>query len=303
MHPKEVGKNLYLIDLKTGGFRDLIAGYILQGTKTAIVETGPTSSIPNLLSGLEELEIKPEEITYVAITHIHLDHGGGAGTLLKNLPNAKVIVHPKGAEHISNPSALWEASKKVLGEVANMFGEPEPVPKDRIIISQEGMTFNLGEGSQLKVVESPGHASHNLSYYEYSNKGIFPGDAAGAYLADFDVVFPTTPPPFHPDIALISLDKLIKMNPEVLYYSHFGKTAQAVKRLRDYQIQIKLWLSIVEEGVKKGLSNEQITERVLTEDETIRKAVPSLKENAVNRKTLIDNSVLGFIEFARNPQI
>jgi glyoxylase-like metal-dependent hydrolase (beta-lactamase superfamily II) len=132
---------------------------------------------------------------------------------------------------------------------------------------------------------------------------LFSGDAAGAYFSEFGTVFPTTPPPFRPDIALISLDKLIRLNPKVLYYSHFGKGQDAVKRLRNYAVQIKLWANIAEEGVRKGESAEAIRERILKEDETVRKIAPVLKRNPVHRKTLIENSVQGFIDFAEKPQI
>jgi glyoxylase-like metal-dependent hydrolase (beta-lactamase superfamily II) len=303
MHMKEIGKNLFLVDLETGGFKNLIASYVLKGEKAIIVETGTTSSVPNLLSGLKELNVKTENVAYVALSHVHIDHSGGAGTLLKSLPNAKVIVHPKGASHLADPAKLWVASKEVLGSVAELFGEPEPVPEDRIIVAKEGMTFDVGEGVRLKAVEAPGHASHNLSYYEYLNEGVFPGDAAGAYIEEFDTVFPTTPPPFRPDIALVSLDKLISLNPKVLYYTHFGKASDAVKRLRDYAAQIKLWLRIAEEGVKKGESAEAIRETIFRKDESVWRIASVLKSNPVTRKTLIENSVQGFVDFAKKPQI
>ncbi len=223
MHTKEIGKNLFLIDLQTGGYPNLIASYVLRGEQTAVIETGPTSSIPNLLSGLKELDVNLENIAYVAISHIHIDHGGGAGTLMKTLPNASVIVHSKGAPHLQDPEKLWASSQETLGSVADIFGKPEPVPEDQILVATDNMTFNLGKDLSLKVIEAPGHASHNLSYYEQCNHGVFPGDAAGAYIPEFDAVFPTTPPPFRPDIALVSLEKLIALNPAVLYYSHFGK--------------------------------------------------------------------------------
>jgi glyoxylase-like metal-dependent hydrolase (beta-lactamase superfamily II) len=303
LHTKKIGENLFLIDLQTGGFKNLIASYVLKGEKTLIVETGPTSSIPSLLLGLKELNVKFQDVAYIALSHVHLDHGGGAGTLLKSLPFAKVIVHQKGAPHLKDPAKLWEASKKTLGSVAEMFGEPEPVPEDRIIVTSESMTFDLGGGVKLKALETSGHASHNLSFYEYLNNGVFPGDAAGAYIAEFDTVFPTTPPPFRPDIALISLDKLVSLNPAFLYYTHFGKASDAVRRLRGYQVQIKMWLKLAQEGVKRGETAEQIRERIFEEDETIQKVVPALKSNLVLRKTLIENSVQGFIDFVKNPQI
>ncbi|MCW4018729.1 MAG: MBL fold metallo-hydrolase [Candidatus Bathyarchaeota archaeon] len=302
MHTTEVGKNLFQIDLQTGGFKNLIASYILKGDKTIIVETGPTSSIPNLLLALKELNVKLESVAYVALTHVHIDHAGGVDTLLKELPNAQVIVHHRGAPHLKDPTKLWAASKDTLGAVAEMFGEPQAVPEDRIIVASEGQVFSAGEGVTVKALETAGHAAHNLSFYEPQNEGIFPGDSAGAYLAEFDTVYPTTPPPFRPDIALISLDKLISLNPKLIYYSHFGAAFDAVKWLQNYQTQIKRWLNIVEEAVKSGASDEQIRKAVLVGDETVQHLVPTLKSNPVFKKTLIENTVQGFINFARNPK-
>jgi glyoxylase-like metal-dependent hydrolase (beta-lactamase superfamily II) len=234
---------------------------------------------------------------------VHADHSGGAGTLLESLPNAKVVVHAKGAPHLVNPVRLWKATREVLLEVADLFGEPVAVPKDRVIVAEEGMVLDVGKGVKLKAIEAPGHASHSLSYFEPLNGGLFPGDSAGAYVAEYDAVYPTTPPPFRPDIALVSLEKLINLQPKQLYYSHFGVAGDAVKRLQDYAVQIRLWTNLAVEGVKRGDSMEVIRERIFREDETVTKIVPVLKRNPVHRRTLIENSVRGFVEFAKNPQI
>jgi len=303
LHTKEIGENLFLIDLKTGGFKNLIASYVLKGTKAIIVETGPSSSIPNLLSGLKELNVKAEDVAYVALSHVHLDHGGGAGALLKFLPNAKVIVHSRGAPHLVNPEKLWLQSKEVLGDVAEIYGAPEPVPEDRLIVAADGMIFDVGNSVKLKVVETLGHASHHLSYYEFLSKGIFPGDAAGVYLSEFDVVIPTTPPPFHLDIALASLEKLVRLKPKALYYSHFGKAMDAMQRLQDYARQIKLWAKITEEGVRNKERLEAIRERILAEDQAMRRIASFLRSHPVFMKTAVENSVQGFIDFAEKSQI
>jgi glyoxylase-like metal-dependent hydrolase (beta-lactamase superfamily II) len=302
MHTKKIGENLFLIDLETGGFKKLIASYVLKGTRTIIVETGPTSSIPNLLSGLKELNVAPEEVAYIAISHVHIDHGGGVGTVLKYLPNAKVIVHPKGASHLAEPTKLWQQSLKVLGHVAEIYGKPEPVPEDRIIAGMDDIIFEAGNNVQLKAVETLGHASHHLSYYEPQNEGVFPGDAAGMYVGEFNVVVPTTPPPFHLDVSLQSLERLVSFRPKSLFYSHFGKAGDGVKRLQDYAVQIKLWADIAREGVRDKQSSEIIRDRILREDEAMRKVSTFLKAHPVFMKTAIDNSVQGFIDYAEKSQ-
>ena len=229
MHITKIEEHIYLIDVETAGIRNFIASYVLKGKHVAIVETGPAFSVSSLLSGLKELNIKLEEVTYIAVSHIHLDHGGGAGTLMKYLPKAKVIVHRRGAPHLANPERLWTQAREVLGSVAEMYGKPEPVPEEKIIAATDGMTFDIGNNVELKVVETLGHASHHLSYYETLSEGIFTGDAAGIYLNKFGVVVPTTPPPFRLDIALESLGKLINLKPRHLYYSHFGKADKPIE--------------------------------------------------------------------------
>jgi len=298
VHAKKIGNKLFMVELCTGGFKNLICSYIIAGEEPFLVESGPTSSVPRLLSGLKELKIDFEDIHYVALTHVHLDHGGGAGTLLKSLPKAKVIVHPRGLPHLVDPERLWASSQLVLGFISDIFGKPESIPKERLIPMTEG-SFDLGCGGKLNVTETIGHASHNLSFLESFNDGIFPGDAAGTYLPEFDFIVPTTPPPFHLEVALSSLDKLISLKPKALYFSHFGKASDAVQRLRDYKVQLQLWANIAEDGVKKNQSLEQIRDRIILEDKVMSRIVDFVKNHRIYSKTMLENCVLGFIEYAK----
>ena len=293
----KIENNIYLLDVETAGIKNFIASYIVKSKKTAIIETGPTSSVHNLLSGLKELNIKPEEIAYVAVSHIHLDHGGGVGTLLNFLPEAKVIVHQRGAPHLVNPEKLWQQSLEVLGSIAEMYGKPEPVSEERIIVPKDGSTFDLGNSVELKVVETLGHASHHLSYYTPFTNGIFPGDAAGIYLNEIGVIVPTTPPPFRLDIALASLDKLIKWKPKVLYYSHFGKAHNAVEKLQTYVRQIKLWAKIAEQEIQSGKDMKAIRQKIVENDEATRKALQHIQRHLVLSETTLNESVRGFVDF------
>jgi len=300
MHVTKIEEHIYLIDVETAGIKNFIASYILKGKQTVIVETGPTSSVSNLLSGLKELKVKPEDVAHVAVSHIHLDHAGGVGRLLKYLPKAKVIVHQRGAPHLANPEKLWQQSRIALGSVAEMYGEPEPVHEERIIVATDSMTFDIGNNVRLKVLETLGHASHHLSYYETLSKGIFTGDAAGVYLNEFDVVVPTTPSPFRFDIALASLDKLISLKPRHLYYSHFGNAYNPMKKLQTYAQQLKLWAKIAKHGVENKESLETISERILESDRAVRKAAEYLKAHPILSVTVFNQSVQGFMGFVKN---
>ncbi|MCL2642962.1 MAG: MBL fold metallo-hydrolase [Candidatus Bathyarchaeota archaeon] len=303
MHTKQIGKNLYLIDLETGGYKNFIGSYVIKTSKkTIVIESGPTNSIPNLLHGLTELKINPKEVDIVALTHIHLDHGGGVGTLLKHLPNAKVLVHPRGVPHIVDPEKLWVSSQSVLGFVSEIFGKPEPVPQDRVTAMTEG-TINLGNGDDLTIIETPGHASHNLSFHESFNNGIFTGDAAGTYFPEFNLVSPTTPHPFYLEASLATLNKLASYRPSMLYYSHFGEADDAVRRLRGYKAQLLMWDKIVQDAVKQDQNFEQITACVLTEDPIMSNLSAFLQGHTVYAKTAIENSLCGFIEHVKKAQV
>ena len=299
MNVEKLDDHVYLIDVETGGLENFIASYVLKGPTAAIIETGPTSSIPNLLSGLRKINVKADDVAYVAVTHIHLDHGGGVGTLLKSLPNAKVIAHPTAVPHLTNPERLWQQSVAVQGkQITDMYQAPEPVLPERILPVTDGMTLELGDDVNLKVVETLGHASHHQSYFETHHSGLFPGDAAGIYIRNLDVSVPTTPPPFRLDIALASLEKLVKMNPTALYYSHFGKGDNAVQKLRAYEAQLKLWASIAEEGLRNQQDFDRIRTEIIEKDESVGKVLQFLKNHPVLSDTVLNNSVLGVVKFA-----
>ncbi len=293
----QIHKNLYQVELETGGYKNLICSYVFTGEKATLVESGPTSSVPRLVQGLKELSVKFEDVQFVAVTHVHLDHGGGAGTLLKYLPNAKILVHPKGMPHLVHPERLWASAQTVLGFIADVFGKPDPVPQERIIPVTEG-TFDLGNGGKLSAIETVGHASHNLSFQESFNRGVFPGDAAGTYIPEFGVVVPTTPPPFYLEAALASLDKLISLNPSILYFSHFGAADNAVQRLKDYKVQLQLWADIAKDGVKKNQSLEQIRDRIVAKDKAMNQMINFVMSHPIYSKTMLENCVRGFIEYA-----
>ena len=131
---------------------------------------------------------------------------------------------------------------------------------------------------------------------------IWKQDAAGTYLAKYDVVVPTTPPPFYLDSALASLDKLISLNPTALYFSHFGKATDAVRRLREYKVQLQLWANIAEEGVKKNWSLKQTRDTIIAQDAVMSRIADYVKSHPIYSKTVLENCVLGFVEYAKQKQ-
>lgn len=300
MHITKIEEHIHLVDLQSAGIKNYVASYVLKGKNTAVVETGPTSTIQNLLSSLQELDVKPDKVAYVAVSHIHLDHAGAAGTLMKHLPKAKLIVHPRGAPHIANPEKLWTQSKEVLGRMAEIYGKPEPVSEQRIIAATDGLTFDIGNNIKIKAVETLGHASHHLAFFETLSRGVFTGDAAGIYLPELDVMVPTTPPGFRLDIALSSLEKLINIKPAALYYSHFGEAHNGLQKLQQYKKQLKIWAKAAKEGIKEGEDLEAIRKRILQSDTNLQKALEHIKNHPTLSKTVLHHSVQGITKFVEN---
>ncbi len=298
MHTKQLSEHLHIIDLKPTGVENFIASYVLRGIKaTAIIETGPTCSIPNLLLGLKEINVKNEDIDYIMVSHIHIDHGGGAGTLMQHLPNAKLIVHPRGAPHIINPEKLWEQSKLVLGEVAIAYGKIEPVPENKVITPSDGTLFDLGGSVQVKALETLGHASHHLAYFDSDSQGIFQGDAAGIYFPQLDATIPTAPAPFNLEMTLASLEKLAQLQPKRLYYTHYGPVENGVEKLKRYEEQLRLWASVVSEAVKRGDTIESVHEQILQKDPQMKAAIDFINKHLVLREGVVMQNVQGYVEY------
>jgi glyoxylase-like metal-dependent hydrolase (beta-lactamase superfamily II) len=295
----KIDNHMYLIDLELQGVENFIASYYLKGKQAALVETGPASTVLNMLAALEEIGVNAEEVAYVAVSHVHLDHAGGAGMLLKRLPNAKLVVHRRGAPHAANPEKLWTQAKQVLGSIAGIYGKPKPVPEEKIITAADNETFDLGNDVELRAVETLGHASHHLSFYEPSSDGIFLGDAGGIYLNKLDTIVPTTPPPFRLDIALASLDKLIDLKPKRLYYSHFGKAGDAVEKLEAYSKQLKLWAMTAMRGIENGESLVTISDRIFRKDATVQKAASYIGSHPFLSKTVAYKSVRGIVDYVK----
>jgi glyoxylase-like metal-dependent hydrolase (beta-lactamase superfamily II) len=199
---------------------------------------------------------------------------------------------------LANPEKLWQQSREVLGKITGLYGKPEPVPPERIIAAEDGMTFDLGKNVEFKVVETLGHASHHQSYYEAFSHGVFPGDAAGIYLREFDAIVPTTPPPFRLDSALVAVDKLISLKPKALYYSHFGDASNPVGRLKAHAEQLRLWAKIAQQGIREKQSLEAVRQEIIENDLQVRKAVKFIEAHPVWNETVLKDSVQGFMQFA-----
>jgi glyoxylase-like metal-dependent hydrolase (beta-lactamase superfamily II) len=233
--------------------------YVIMGEKTYIVETGTQEVASLLLNSLDDLGVSREGIAGVIATHIHLDHTGGAGWLVKQMPWLKVYVHERGAKHLIDPSRLLDSADKVYGgreRVIGIHGEILPVPEENVIPVEEA-AVDAGDGFTLHIMPAPGHAPHHLLIFEETSGAAFVGELPGHYIPDDHLLYPAIAPPgFDYRETLNSLDRLEALAPSLLCFSQFGftdSTAQTISLAREQLSRMRATLlRLHEEGVSVG---------------------------------------------------
>lgn len=210
-----------IIDTHMHGLAGITGVFLLQGETTALVETGPKSSVDHVLSGLSDAGV--DHLDWIIVTHIHLDHAGAAGTLAQRFPEARVAVHEVGAPHLVDPSKLWSSAARIYGDAMEMlWGGIDPLEADRILTLRDGDSVDLGD-RKLQAVDTPGHASHHHTLLDTSTGVAFAGDALGVRLRDVGVMRPATPPPeFNLTQAVDSINRIKALQPSSIYLTHFA---------------------------------------------------------------------------------
>ncbi|MCH9645839.1 MAG: MBL fold metallo-hydrolase [Proteobacteria bacterium] len=211
--------------------QDFVAAYLIEHNgRAAFIDTGCHLSVPALLETLKEKNISTNTVDFIILTHIHLDHAGGAGELIRHLPNAKVYVHERGAQHLIDPSKLRAGVIGVYGELffKQFLGDLIPIAADKVIIAKDGDSLDLG-GRLLKFIDTPGHARHHLCIWDELSQGIFSGDTLGVSYREFDteqgiLIFPpTTPVQFDPEAWIATIQQLMLLKPKTAYLTHFNQ--------------------------------------------------------------------------------
>jgi len=230
-----LGNDIHQVDVYDQGMPERTSCYLITAEQAALIETGATPGAGYLMAALRDLGIDPEKVKYIIVTHIHLDHAGAAGVLARELPEAEVWVHPRGARHMIDPSRLIAGARAVYGDLFDsFFGEILPVPAERVHSPEDGETLDLGGGRVLAFYHTPGHARHHMVIHDPASRGVFSGDALGvrykalSELVGFDYTLPSTPPSeFDPPAALETMDRMMGLALENIYFTHFGMAAGA----------------------------------------------------------------------------
>ncbi|MBF0263890.1 MAG: MBL fold metallo-hydrolase [Gammaproteobacteria bacterium] len=216
--------------IDTGYLRPQMAAcyLVVHNGEAAIIETGTNYTIPRITALMEQKGISKEQIRYVIPTHVHLDHAGGVGGLMAIMPNAQLVVHPRGARHLIDPAKLIQGTIAVYGEEKyhRLYGDLVPVPAERVIEAEDELKLDLN-GRELLIRHTPGHAEHHFCVWDQQSKGWFSGDNFGLSYREFignekRHIFPaTTPVHFNPDKMLDSLNLLMSYQPKRFYLTHF----------------------------------------------------------------------------------
>ena len=257
---------LYLVDLdvpQLTGFHQFISSWIYTRQETTlIVDPGPPSTIPVLLDALDFLNIK--KVDYLLLTHIHPDHGGGAGHLVRAFPDLPVLCHPKGIPHLADPEKLWQGSLKVLGDVARAYGEMVPLPAENMGFERR---FRVGP-FEIEVVETPGHAAHHLSFL--IDGLLFAAELAGVSIAAGAGFFqrPATPPRFIYEVYKNSLKTAAALGAQQLCLGHYGVRGDPNVFFESAEHQLERWLETVHTHMRAAAPyNEQnVFEELLQSD-------------------------------------
>jgi glyoxylase-like metal-dependent hydrolase (beta-lactamase superfamily II) len=288
--------NVRLVEIKQDvpGFDSFLGSWTCQGDLNVVIDVGPAKSAGRLIDSLVSLGL--DRLDLVLLTHIHIDHAGGLAEVLDHYPGAKVMCHEKAIPYLVDPSALWAGSLKVLGKTAEMYGPPKPVQKERLIPHTEN------NFKDLLVVETPGHAIHHLSF-SFEDR-LFAGEAGGIYIHinGEEYVRPSTPPRFLFDVCMKSVEHLLALKDQPIYFAHFGEAESSHRLLEISRLQLLQWKEIIYDYAAGGQMEDadlinRCIDTLLEEDPNLAAFGQMDPETRKRERFFMANSVKGFIGF------
>ncbi|MEN8153719.1 MAG: MBL fold metallo-hydrolase [Acidobacteriota bacterium] len=268
---EKVGDDIYLVDTEYLDREKFAASYFIESNgELAIIETNTNNAVPRIISAVENEGFSLGQVKYVILTHIHLDHAGGAGLLMKKLPSAKLVVHPRGARHMTSPEKLIDSVKQVYGEeeYKRLYGNILPVHEKRLIQAEDGAVIKVGN-RELLLKESPGHAKHHIVIFDEFSGSLFSGDAFGIGYPLFRykngmLAFPSTSPvQFDPDRAIETFKMIMNLKPEKIMLTHFG----VIENIDEVNEHLTDWIDFAvntsKDMINKDLKGDELNKALL----------------------------------------
>ena len=278
--------------------------YLVVDDRSALIEAGCPVQVPDILESVEKVGYDAKELSYIIPTHVHVDHAGGTGLLALQLPQARVVAHPKVAKFLSDPykiDRLMQGFKRTFGDDAEeRFGIMPSVPKEKFVFVDDGENIPLG-GRELKVFNTSGHAPYHFSFLDTRTQGLFCGDAFGGYFSEIEVIFPSSTPGSDPIVTLQSMEKLQGLNPEFVFFSHGSSTGEAANIIQLGIDQARQCLEIVLKALKAGEELKEVARRLI---EVLARGSELARSELLDWPYLIPATVEGYRQyFKKNDMI
>ena len=248
---EDLGDGIWAIDTGFMGPLFDASHLIVEGGRAAFVDVATSFSVPRLMAALEGRGLSPEDVDHVIVTHVHLDHAGGAGELLRHLPTAKLVVHPRGVRHMIDPSALVEGASAVFGEdvVRSTYGEVMPVDPARVLEAPDGLLLELN-GRLLHFLDTPGHARHHVCIWDEASRSFFTGDTFGLAYPELAAdrgpfIMPTTTPvQFDPEALKASIDRMLEKDPRAMLLTHYSRVTDVGRLAGELMEQVRVLVDL-----------------------------------------------------------
>ncbi len=250
------------IDTMTAGVTKVTAGYLLDAPRPTLVECGPALSVQHVIEGLRGLGMDPGDLAYLVLSHIHLDHAGGAGDVARAFPSATIVVSEIGARHLVDPERLNRSARRVYGDLMDsVYGDCTPIAAERVLGVADGDQLDLGGGRRLQLLHTPGHAKHHIAAYDSDSGALFVGDSVGVKLPGMTRIRPATPPPdFDLVLAHRTLDRYKALNPGVVYLAHYGAVDPPLAALHEADERLSLWAGTAEAAYAEHHELDHVTD-------------------------------------------
>jgi glyoxylase-like metal-dependent hydrolase (beta-lactamase superfamily II) len=293
-HHTDSGRDTTTIDTLMSGYAGITASFLIAAERPCLIETGTATSAVRVRDELAALGVGPNDLATIAVTHVHLDHAGGAGDLAGMFPRAQVVVHEAGARHLVDPKRLVSSARRVFGRVLDeVMGVLRPTAQERVTAVTDGAVIDLGGGRRLECHSAPGHAKHHIALLDSDTGDLFVGDSAGVYVPETGDLRPATPPPdFDLHLATQTLRRFRALEARRLVFSHYGPVTPVEETLDRAEDEIGRWVGLVREARQAGLDLEHSVAMVVERtkeryagfyaDELVRHKFEELNATAAN---------------------
>lgn len=276
----------------------IISINLVKGDHIALIESGPAAISAELLQALDGQGVNLGKVSHIIVSHVHIDHAGGAWALLERLPNAKVVVFESGAKHLIDPSRLTISAAEALGDTINFMGSIKPIPPERVIIAKNGDEIDVG-GCRISLMAAPGHAYHQMVILENKTKTLFSADALGTYLAAEDALYPASAPAsFNYRISLATMAQLATIEPSIILLPHFGAVRDTKQFLQRNLLTYARWHDIIMTEYEKDGSIQSATTALTHEFPEYTRIEPSYENSVV--RGFFRASIEGYLHYFKS---